>query len=190
MSHEAILKFWFGRVEETIVPSENRARLWFGESEEVDGEIAVKFSDNLERAIGGQYMEWEKGARGQLALIIMLDQFSRHIYRNSPKAFTQDDYALSICVNGIEKQEDRRLSLIERVFYYFHLLHSEDLHHQEISIRAYQMLYDLALPDTQVIYESFLNSLIIITILFNVLVDFLKGILLWVESLQQKKLNI
>ena len=63
MSHEAILKFWFGRVEETIVPSENCTMVWFGESEEVDREIAVKFSEDLERAIGGQYMEWEKGRR-------------------------------------------------------------------------------------------------------------------------------
>ncbi len=152
---DEILKFWFGRVEETIVPSENRARIWFGESPGVDREIAEKFSQDLEKAINGMCVEWEKNPRGQLALIITLDQFSRHVYRDSPKAFAQDDYALSICVNGIERHEDHKLSLIERVFYYFPLLHSEDLHHHEISIRGYQILFELALPETQVIYESF-----------------------------------
>ncbi len=152
---EEILKFWFGRVEETIVPSENRARIWFGESSEVDTEIKAKFSDDLERASRGEFKEWENSPRGQLALIITLDQFSRHVYRDRPEAFLQDDYALGICIQGVDTQADHQLSLIERVFYYFPFLHSEHLTHQERSIRSYQMLVELAFPETQVIYESF-----------------------------------
>ena len=152
---EKIIKFWFGRVEETIVPSENRARIWFAESPDVDEEIRAKFHTELTSAIEGKCLDWELNPRGQLALIIILDQFSRHIYRDSSKAFAQDDYALGICTKGMEEQADHALSLIERVFYYFPLLHSENLDCQERSIRAYQMLVELAFPETQIVYESF-----------------------------------
>jgi uncharacterized protein (DUF924 family) len=153
--YEQILKFWFGHVEQTIVPSENRARIWFGDSPAVDSEIKQKFNNDLEKAIQGAYTEWEKSPRGQLALIIMLDQFSRHIYRDTPKAYAQDDFALSICIQGMSREDDHQLSLIERVFYYFPLLHSEHVANQEKSIRAYQMLVEVAFQETQVIYESF-----------------------------------
>ena len=153
--YEEVLKFWFGHVEETIVPSENRARIWFGDSPDVDNEIKQKFSQDLQCAMRGEYVFWEKMPRGQLALIIMLDQFSRHVYRDTPAAYAQDDYALSICIQGMAREDDHQLSLIERVFYYFPLLHSEHLANQEKSIRAYQVLVELAFPETQVIYESF-----------------------------------
>ncbi len=152
---EEIIKFWFGRVEKTIVPSENRARIWFGESPEVDADIRDKFTLDLKRASSGEYAKWEKSPRGQLALIIILDQFSRHIHRDNPSAYAQDDYALGVCMKGLQDQDDHQLSLIERVFYYFPLLHSEHLTYQEMSIRSYQILVELAFPETQIIYESF-----------------------------------
>ena len=154
---ENILKFWFGRVEETIVPSENRAKIWFGESPEIDAEIKGEFTDDLERAARGEYDGWLEEARGELALIILLDQYSRHIYRNNPKAYAQDNRALAICVDGIREEKDHSLSLIERVFYYFPLLHSEQLAYQEQSIRVYQTLAELAFAETRVIYDSFLK---------------------------------
>lgn len=154
---EEINKFWLGRVEQTIIPSEHRARVWFGEDEETDAEIKQQFSGDLEKAIGKEYDFWQETARGQLALILLLDQFSRHIYRNTPQAFAQDPAALTICLQGMSVAADHSLSLIERVFYYFPLLHSEDLHHQEQSVRSYQILAELAFSETRVIYESFLR---------------------------------
>lgn len=154
---EEINKFWLGRVEETIIPSEHRARIWFGEDLETDAEIKSLFSADLEQAIQGKYDFWEGSPRGQLALIILLDQFSRHVYRATPEAFTQDAKALAICLQGMSVEADHLLSLIERVFYYFPLLHSENLHHQEQSVRAYQILSDLAFSETRIIYDSFLR---------------------------------
>jgi uncharacterized protein (DUF924 family) len=156
-ANETILKFWFGRPEEAVLPSEERAQVWFGDSPEVDKEIKSRFSEYLKQAIAGQCTEWEQTSRAQLALIILLDQFSRHIYRNSPDAFAQDDYALSVCLRGLEKQHDHQLDLMERVFYYYPLLHSEHLVHQERSLQAYQSLMEVAFPETQIIYESFLK---------------------------------
>lgn len=156
-SYDDVLKFWFGHVEETIVPTEHRAKIWFGEDKEIDEEIKTRFSTHLEAAIAGQLGEWEKKPRGELALIIVLDQFTRHIYRNSDKAFSQDPKALSICLEGIRHQSDHSLSLIERVFYYFPLLHSEKIGYQEQSVRAYRTLVDLAFSETRVIFDSFLK---------------------------------
>lgn len=153
--YHPILKFWFGHVEETIIPSENRARIWFAENPQVDTEIKSLFAFELERAIKGEFAHWETVPHGQLALIILLDQFSRHVYRNKPEAFAQDDYALSICQRGIEHHKDHDLSLIERVFYYFPLLHAEHIRCQELAIQSYQVLVELAFPETRIIYESF-----------------------------------
>ena len=155
--YENIIKFWFGRVEETIVPSENRARIWFGESDDIDDEIKDLFSEDLENAIVGGFNSWDNHPRGQLAKIILLDQFSRHIYRNTPKAYSNDKLALDICLKGIGSEDEHALSLIERVFYYFPLLHSEDISNQEKSVRAYQMLAEMAFSETRVIYDSFLK---------------------------------
>lgn len=152
-----ILKFWFGRVEETIVPSEHRARVWFGEDDATDTAIKEQFGGDLQAAIEGQCADWEMVSRGQLALILLFDQFSRHIYRNSARAYQYDEHALRICLQGMRHEADHSLSLIERVFYYFPLLHSEKLSHQEQAIHAYRLLRDLAFSETRVIYDSFLK---------------------------------
>ena len=156
-TQDDILKYWFGHVEETIVPTEHRARIWFAEDADIDEEIKAKFSAQVDAAIAGQFGDWEKTARGQLALIITLDQFARHVYRGSDKAFLYDEKALAICLDGMKHEVDHSLSLIERVFYYFPLLHSEKISHQERSVRAYRTLADLAFSETRVIFDSFLK---------------------------------
>ncbi len=187
---DEILKFWFGGVEETIVPSETRARIWFGESHEVDREIAEKFSRDLEKAINGKCVEWEKSPRGQLALIITLDQFSRHVYCDSPKAFAEDDYALSIRVNGVEKHDDHKLSLIERVFYYFRCCILKI--YIIMKFRSEVIKYYLNWPylKHKSFMKAFLNLQITIIVLFGALGVFRNGMLFWVGSLRLKKLNI
>lgn len=154
---DEVLKFWFGRVEETIVPTEHRARIWFGEDDEIDQEIKWRFTTYVDAAIAGKLDTWQKTPREQLALMIVLDQFTRHIYRGTEKAFEQDDKAISICLDGMKNESDHALSLIERVFYYFPLLHSEKITHQEKSILAYRTLVDLAFSETRVIFDSFLK---------------------------------
>lgn len=154
---QLINQYWFGRVEDTIVPSENRARIWFSEGADIDDEIKVKFRDDHTAAINGEYSDWSTSSRGRLALILILDQFSRHLYRNTEQAYAYDQAALDICVSGLQSQDDHNLSLIERVFYYFPLLHAEDLGMQKKSLECYQMLMDLAFSETRMIYKSFLK---------------------------------
>ncbi len=154
---EEILEYWFGHVEETIQPSEHRTEIWFGGKKEIDDQISEKFVVDLHKATATQYSEWEKEPRGTLALIILLDQLSRHIYRDTPRAFAQDQKALDLCLYGIQHEFDHALSLIERVFFYIPLMHSENIEMQATAIRAYQILVNLAFPETRSIYENFLN---------------------------------
>jgi len=150
-----ILDYWFGNVEHTVLPSENRTQVWFGDSSAVDKEIKVKFADDIQSAINDDYAAWEGTARGSLALIILLDQFPRHVYRDTPKAYAQDQKSLDLCFTGIQKQFDHELSLIERVFFYFPLMHSEDIRIQSTSLRAFQTLVELSFPETRGIFDNF-----------------------------------
>jgi uncharacterized protein (DUF924 family) len=155
-AYKRILDFWFGSVEETVIPSENRARVWFGDNPQVDEEICSRFAQEHRDAAEGKLPQWEETAHGKLALILMLDQFSRHLFRNSAEAFDYDTRALEICMHGIGTV-DHELSLIERVFYFFPLLHSERPEVQEVSVQCYNMLVSLALPETKVVYDSFMR---------------------------------
>ena len=156
-SVDDVLHFWFGRVEQTIIPTENRARIWFGDDPAVDEEIKSSYGSLLHGAINGALDTWVGKARGELALIIMLDQFSRHAFRDTEQAYASDAKALSICLQGLEQGHDHQLSLIERVFYYFPLLHSELLEHQEMSVEKYQMLPQMAFTETRVVFDSFVK---------------------------------
>jgi uncharacterized protein (DUF924 family) len=152
-----ILDFWFGNLEDANVPSTERTDLWFGADENVDKTIREIFFDDLQRAIQDEYIEWEETARGRLALIILLDQFSRSIYRNTPEAYSQDNKALALCLQGIQREQDHTLSLIERVFFYMPLEHAEKLEVQVRSVMAYQVLVDLSLPELVGVFQGFLN---------------------------------
>jgi uncharacterized protein (DUF924 family) len=152
-----ILKFWFGRVEETIVPSAHRAKIWFSDSVDVDKQIITEFRGVLDDVIDNESSIWMSTPRGMLAKIIVLDQFSRHIHRNAAEAFENDRRALEACLQGLRQEDDHQLSLIERVFFYFPLLHSEQLVYQEQAVIAFTVLSELAFDETKIIYDSFLK---------------------------------
>lgn len=152
-----ILSFWFGRIETTVVPTENRARIWFSHDDEVDELIRSNFSSVLERAIAGDCDHWQQTPRGQLALILVLDQFSRHIYRGLPDSYYQDQKALAVCESGMFMDADHHLSLVERLFYYFPLLHAEEIYYQNKGLASYQLLNQIALEETQIVYNSFVK---------------------------------
>lgn len=154
---EGVLKYWFGHVEETAFPPSDRIHVWFDQDPAIDDEIRARFSYDLEKAVLGEYQDWENSARESLALIILLDQFSRHIYRDTPLAYAQDHRALDLCLRGIEKQYDHVITLIERAFFYYPLTRSESVEIQATSIRAYKILLDLSFPEAKGIFENLLD---------------------------------
>lgn len=152
--HE-LLNFWFGNLGSADLPNSDRTNLWFGENEIVKQKLAA-FTDEYEAASTGKLFEWSNTPRGRLALIILLDQFSRYIHRRSSLAFAFDKTAQELCAEGLRQKMDQSLTLIERVFFYMPLVHSEDSNNQEQSIRLYQELVSLSMSETTQIYQLFL----------------------------------
>jgi uncharacterized protein (DUF924 family) len=137
-SPEEVLSYWFP--EEDIFDADRETfgrqmQWWFGGGPEVDRQISERFGDVLEQARRGELDSWAQTPRGRLALIVVLDQFSRNIYRGSPLSYAQDSKALELAVQGIEAEMDRELTRMERLFFWMPLGHSEDLALQERSVR-------------------------------------------------------
>jgi uncharacterized protein (DUF924 family) len=154
---EAILHYWFGHADGVATPSEHRIWVWFSEDPTIDLEIKAHFYEDLVKAVRGDYNDWVGTPRGFLALIIIFDQFSRRIYRQTAQAYDQDQRALDLCLKGIDAQYDHMLSLIERVFFYFPLMRAENPEMQALSIRAFEMLLSLSFPETRPVFERFLE---------------------------------
>lgn len=138
-----ILDFWFGNLEENETPSEVYRKRWWMKDSEIDREIKSKFSDSLELAKTGGLDNWKMDTDGTLALILLFDQFSRNIFRDTSEAFSQDQKAIEICLNGINQQFDKELHPVQRAFYYMPLMHSEDMDMQEKSIECFSNLRNL-----------------------------------------------
>ncbi len=132
-----VLDFWFGNPGEGEVPPPELSRMWWAKDQKTDDYIRNNFESLLINAREGKLREWEKTPRGELALIILLDQFSRNIYRDTPGAFSQDAQALETAAKGIEKGFDKGLHPVMRVFFYMPFMHSEDLEMQERSIALF-----------------------------------------------------
>lgn len=139
---DEILTFWFMDREMSAPKIDARMDVWFGEDEEFDRQIASEFSDDVERASAGELDHWARDPKGRLALILLLDQFRRNIYRNTPEAFARDKAALKHCLEGIVAKMDHKLSPIERVFFYMPLQHAESAKVQDKSRKMYQKLAD------------------------------------------------
>ena len=138
---EQVLNYWFGELNDELAPSE-KAALWYQVSEETDSEIRAQFSSLYQQAISGELSHWQQTARGSLALVILLDQMSRNMFRGTARAFAADIKALAFAKAGIEQGFDRDMSLIERIFYYHPFEHSESLAEQKRSVELFSGLLD------------------------------------------------
>jgi uncharacterized protein (DUF924 family) len=139
---QRILDYWFGGIDDKTVlgPDSEIVQRWFKGNEQTDEEIRQLFSSDLIKARKGKYEQWQDTAEGMLALIILLDQFSRNIYRDSVKAYDTDLKALECCLLSIKSQFDRKLQFIQRQFMYMPLMHSENLKVQEKSLVIFEKL--------------------------------------------------
>jgi len=133
---EEIHSYWFPPDYDADAQTLRRHTMrWFRGGPEVDEEIAQKFAPVLEKARRGELDSWAHTPRGRLALIIILDQFSRSVYRGTPIAYAQDLAAQRLALEGIEAGMDRALTDAERLFFMLPFGHSEDLALQERSAR-------------------------------------------------------
>ncbi len=127
--YQEVIKFWF---EETRPPQ------WFSKDDAFDQLIADRFSDVHSRATQCELFEWREDAKGRLAEIIVLDQFSRNMFRGSPLAFANDPMALVLSQEAISLKIDTHLTPVEKSFLYLPFMHSESLAIHEIAEKLYR----------------------------------------------------
>lgn len=135
-----ILDFWFGDLKDGEVPPRELSRMWWAKNPDIDEYIRKNFENDLLDAVNGKLGNWESTPLGTLALVILLDQFPRNMYRDTPRAFSQDIPALRIAEKGIEKGFDRELHPVMRVFFYMPFMHSESRDMQERSTALFGAL--------------------------------------------------
>ncbi len=131
---DAVLTFWFGPPGESGMEASARTQRWFGADPAFDDEIRVRFGALVCAAARRRLEHWAGTARGRLALLLLLDQFTRNVYRGRIDAFASDPHALALALTGIDAGLDRQLDICERVFFYLPLEHAEHLAVQERSV--------------------------------------------------------
>ncbi|MGE5616693.1 MAG: DUF924 family protein, partial [Bacillota bacterium] len=125
-----VLDFWFGS-RDARGPARPE---WFRRDEAFDAEIRRRFGALHSRAASGELDSWRANPESLLALVVVLDQFSRNLYRDDPRAFAQDDYARDCADGALARGDDLGLRPVERQFFYMPFEHSEDLQDQERAV--------------------------------------------------------
>lgn len=116
-----VLDFWFAAGPQK----------WFSKDDAFDAAIRERFLPTYEAAAAGRLADWEATPEGALALVIVLDQFPRNMFRGSRRTFATDDFALAVAKRAIARGFDRKLELPKRNFFYLPFMHSEKLADQE-----------------------------------------------------------
>lgn len=154
---KAILDFWFGPQGSANAVAGRQRALWFGKSAEGDRAVMERFAGTLADARAGRLDHWTDTPRGRLALVIVLDQFPHHVFRDQPQAFASDAQALALSLAALDAQEDRAVAPIERVFLYLPLEHAESLEMQERSVALFERLAQEAAAEERPLFENFLD---------------------------------
>jgi uncharacterized protein (DUF924 family) len=131
MDYEDILKFWF--VE--LTPAQ-----WWKKDEQLDLIIKQRFAEIYSKASLGELYQWRETARGRLAEIIILDQFSRNMFRNTAQAFATDAMALTLSQEAVKNGDDQVLEAVEKSFLYMPFMHSESAVIHEVAQRLFNDL--------------------------------------------------
>ena len=123
-----VLRFWF---------EEMRPQQWFTEDAEFDATIRRRFAATHEAVKHGERSNWRATPQGRLAEIIVLDQFSRNMYRGTRQAFAFDPLALTLAQEAVARGADRHLPVAQRAFLYMPYMHSESLSVHEQALRLF-----------------------------------------------------
>lgn len=133
-----ILNFWFG-VPDSAGYGESKD-FWFLSTPELDQKIRYQFEPYYQKAILGELDALLETPEGSLALVILLDQFPRNMYRGTPKSFDSDSKALKVAEEALKKKFDQPLLPVQKMFLYLPYEHSEDLTNQEMSVHLFKAL--------------------------------------------------
>ena len=143
MTSQDVLDFWFGPADPAQPDGASRG-IWWTRDADFDASIRQRFFATWQAACRGELEDWKGSPDGTLALVIVLDQFSRNLCRDDPGAWAQDPAAVAITLDAIDRGLDDELSHFGRAFLYMPLMHSEDRAVQVRSIAAFDKLVRLA----------------------------------------------
>jgi uncharacterized protein (DUF924 family) len=133
----AILEFWF---------SPQARPLWFEQDKAFDAEIRVRFGTAIHAAQQGELDSWQQSPEATLALLLLLDQFSRNVYRRQAKAFLGDERARQIADRAIAKGFDRQFDYDRRRFFYLPFEHGENMADQQRAVMLFERAVDEVAP--------------------------------------------
>ncbi len=151
-----LLDWWFGSAESPSEVAKAKNKLWFGKKKSQDTDALHRFGSLVELALKGGLSEWTESPQGWLALVLLLDQLPRMIFRDTPKAYSGDARAQELVRHGLKLGRDLALTPLQRTFIYLVLEHTENLKSQEEAIRRFTALLPL-LPATD--REYFMQTL-------------------------------
>lgn len=144
---EEILQFWFEDCCDSPEKAEARNSFWFNANPEFDAQIWTLYSDVVTDAAAEHYSEWDQTPLGRLALIIILDQFPRNIFRGTSEAYRYDAMALALARAGVEKGQLAGLAVPHQAFFLMPYQHSEDIQVQRSGVELMQGIVDDAPPE-------------------------------------------
>ena len=140
MNWQNVLDFWFA---DEPLGREQMTR-WWKKSDKVDADIRERFASLVDDVQQHSGDKWSEAPEGRLAAIICLDQFSRNMFRNTPKSFKYDGKALALCKEGLQLGHNQQLPVLRQSFFLMPLMHSESLEDQEQSVAEFTSLLDSA----------------------------------------------
>ncbi len=143
---QAVLQYWLQDALALGWPSHNLGAIWFCGGAALDQEIETRFGPQVREAIAGGLTDWENAPLPRLALVLVLDQFSRNIFRGRANAFDGDARAQALVTDALVRDWDRQLPLAGRVFLYTPLMHAESITLQDESVHRFKALLADAAP--------------------------------------------
>lgn len=135
-----VLDFWLGDGVEHEWPTQEQAKRWFSGGAELDADIRARFGAAVQQAVAGGLQDWEQPPLSRLALVILLDQFTRNVFRGKAQAFAGDARAQQLVLRTIASGEDLQLPWAGRVFLYMPLMHAENLALQDECVASFTRL--------------------------------------------------
>lgn len=140
-----ILNFWFADSLDSVDKLADRQAVWFVPDSKFDNEIRARFQRLPDLAMSQDLVHWENNARNTLALVLVLDQFPRNMYRNTAQAFDYDNAALDLARKVVDQNAYLDLHPIEQVFLFLPFEHSEAMDDQIRAVDLYRILAERCL---------------------------------------------
>lgn len=141
-----VLDFWLGDGVTQDWPTQDLGKRWFSGGAELDAEIRARFGAAVDEALAGGLRDWEQPPLRRLALVILLDQFTRNVFRGSARAFAGDARAQQLVRQAVAAGEDQQLPWAARLFLYMPLMHAESPALQEECVARFTRLVADAPP--------------------------------------------